>query len=176
MKKIAIILLLLSSLYADAKIYTGASYGYLNESFSAENAKANSVGVAKIKVGYGDIKGYAVEFSLDYSAADSNYLSSEIAPRYAMNIDLVKAFDFDIYINPFFKAGMGSGYLESTENGKLAFGSFKVGAGTFIPINYYLDLELGYEYKYVSYEKLKDAVSSELSDVNIIYAGFNVRF
>jgi opacity protein-like surface antigen len=176
LKKIAIILLLISSLYADAKIYTGASYGYLNESFSAENAKANAVGVAKIKVGYGEIAAYAVEFSLDYSQADSDYLSSEAAPRYAMNIDLVKAFDFDIYINPFFKVGMGTGYLDSKEYGKLSFGSFKVGAGTFIPVTEYLDFELGYEYKYLSYEKIQDAQDSERSNVNIVYAGFNVRF
>lgn len=176
MKKIAIILLLLSSLYAEAKFYTGASYGYLNESFSAESAKANTVNVSKIKVGYGEIDGYAVEFSVDYSEADSNYLSSEVASRYAMNVDLVKAFDFDIYINPFFKAGMGTGYLESSENGTLTFGSFKIGAGTFIPVTDYLDFELGYEYKYVSYEKVENAQEAERSDVNIMYAGFNLRF
>lgn len=176
MKKIAIILLLISSLYADAKIYTGASYGYLNETFSTESAKANTVGVSKIKIGYGDREAYAVEFSIDYSNADSDYLSTEVAPRYAINVDLVKAFDFDIYINPFFKAGIGTGYLDTTQNANLTFGSFKIGAGTFIPLNEYFDFEVGYEYKYISYEKLKNADKSELSDVNIIYAGFNLRF
>jgi opacity protein-like surface antigen len=176
LKKIAIILLFISSLYGDAKIYTGASYGYLNETFSNENAKANAVDVSKIKIGYGDREGYAVEFSVDYSNTDSDYLSTEDSPRYAINVDLVKAFDFDIYINPFFKAGIGTGYLDSTQNGNLTFGSFKIGAGTFIPVTEYLDFELGYEYKYISYEKIQSATESELSDVNIVYAGFNVRF
>jgi hypothetical protein len=175
-KKIAIILLLLSSLYADAKIYTGVSYGYLNESFSNENAEANAVGVTKFKLGYGDIKGYAIELSFDYSNTDSDYLSTQTASRYAMDIDLVKAFDFNIFINPFFKAGIGTGYLDTEENGNLTFGSFKIGVGTFIPLNEYIDFELGYEYKFISYEKLENAQESELSDVNIAYAGFNLRF
>ena len=176
MKKIAVFLLLLSSLYGDAKFYTGVSYGYLNEKFANENAKANEVDVATIKVGYGDRSAYAAEFSLNYSEADSDYLSTEVAQRYAINIDLVKAFDFDIYFNPFFKAGIGAGYLDTTQNNKLTFGSFKVGAGAFIPVNEHFDFEVGYEQKYLSYEKIQEDRDSELSDVNIIYLGCNVRF
>ncbi|MDD2791268.1 MAG: outer membrane beta-barrel protein [Sulfurimonas sp.] len=176
MKKIALFFLLLSSLYAEAKFYTGASYGYLNEDFEQDNAKANEVDVLKIKVGYGEREAYAAEFSLDYSEADSQYLSTNVAQRYAMGIDLVKGFDYDIYIIPFFKAGIGTGYLDSSDHGKITFGSFKVGAGTLIPLNEHFDFELGYEYKYISYEKISDDRNSDRSDVNIIYAGFNVRF
>ena len=176
MKKIALLAFLLSSLYADAKFYTGVAYGLLNEKFSNETAKANEVSVAKIKVGYGDIAAYAVEFSLDFSETDSDFLSAETAKRYDFNIDLIKAFDYDIYVNPFFKVGVGTGFLDTTDNGKLSFGSFKVGAGTFVPITDSVDIEVGYEYKYLSYEKATNLHISEQSHVNILYLGANFRF
>ncbi len=176
MKKILLFLLVTSALYSEAQIYMGASYGGYNESFSDDTMKENTNPMIKLKVGYGVREAYAVEFSLDYTKVDAN---STDVNRYGLNVDLVKAFDFP-YVNPFFKAGFGTRYVEAADYGKLTFGSFNLGAGIYIPINKHMDIEVGYDYRYLSYERVDDtssATTKEItSNVNIVYGGLNVRF
>jgi len=176
LKKILLFLLITSALYSEAKIYMGASYGSYDESFADETLKTNNNPLIKLKVGYGVREAYAVEFSVDYTQVDSN---STDVNRYGLNVDLVKAFDFP-YINPFLKAGFGTGYVETASYGKLTFGSFNLGAGLYIPINEHMDIELGYEYRNLSYERVDDpngSTTQEItSHVNIAYGGLNVRF
>jgi len=171
LKKILLFLLITSALYSEAKIYMGASYGGYNESFSDETKKENRDPIARLKVGYGVREAYAVEFSLDYTQVDSNATSVN---RYGLNVDLVKAFDFP-YVNPFFKAGFGAGFVDTVSHGQLTFGSFNLGAGLYIPINEHMDIEIGYDYRNISYERMNDTIEIT-SHVNIIYGGFNVRF
>ena len=182
LKKITLLLLLITSLLnAESKVYFGTGYAYNNETISYKNnSKTISNNAARIKVGYGDRKAYAVEFSLDYVDNKSAIFDTNDGKKYGFNVELLKAWDFGIYINPYLKAGFGAGYLETPadlNNGSLTYGSFNLGAGFFIPINEHLDIELTYEYKNVSYQKLDTNESfSPSSHLNIAYVGVNFRF
>ena len=187
MKKIILFSLLLTSLlYSDAKIYMGVGGGIYNETLDDTASTSISANMARIKVGYGVREAYAIEFSIDY-VDNSEILINDIngtvadGPRYALNVELIKAFDFGIYVNPFVKAGFGMGYTEITVNGvedSLSFGTFNLGLGTYIPINEHLDIELGYDYKYISYQRLQqtDKESTITSMAHTGYVGVNVRF
>ena len=182
MKKLLPLLLLFSSLlFAEAKIYLGAGYAYNSETVkynSSEDTISNNA--LRLKIGYGDRKAYAVELSLDYVDNKSSIFDSGDGKKYGFNVELLKAWDFDIYVNPFVKAGFGAGYLETPadlNNGSLTYGSWNLGTGIFIPINEHFDIELAYEYKYVSYQKLdNDLASNPTSSLNIGYIGVNFRF
>ena len=173
--------LFISSLYADAKIYVGAGTGLFNEKFSSIEA-TNDSNLASIKIGYGRRDSYAVEFSVDYIGKDSNIYSSNDGDKIGYNIDLIKAFDLGIYINPYLKAGFGAGYFNVTSDriDDINYGSFNLGFGTYIPINESFDFEVGYSYRNTSYERSDTRSSSDsksyLSHVNIIYTGVNFRF
>jgi hypothetical protein len=181
LKKIIIFSLLLTSLYSDAKIYTGLSVGYLNEEFSNALSTTSSAEMAKLKIGYGIREAYAIELSFDYLKNESSIFSrngEKDNDKYGINIELVKAFDWDIYINPYFKAGFGAGYLKLEESSQdsLNYGTFNLGLGFFIPINEHFDFEVGYDYKYVSYEKFIVTGKDINSNMHGAYLGLNARF
>ncbi len=177
MKTLTLFLLLLSSLIAESKVYVGANYGYLNESFASGLDYEGSSSIARVKIGYGDINAYGVEFSVEYVDNELNVYSVNDSEKYAFNVDLIKAFDFDIFFNPFFKAGLGTGYLQTESVGKVTYGSFNLGFGVLIPITDYADVEIGYDYKNLSYERPTGEESESYeSHVNGTYAGVNVRF
>ena len=178
-KSLLISLLLFTSLYSDAKTYIGFNYGVFNEKFNNLEAE-NSAQTISLKVGYGDIKAYAIEFSVDRVQNDSNIFSKNDGNKYSLNIELIKAFDFDTFANPFFKIGFGTSRLKIDRKvqNNLYSGSFNLGFGSFFPITSNIDLEIGYNYRYITYEKL-DNISNKISyesNVNIIYSGLNVRF
>ena len=185
MKKIILFLLLLSSLFGEAKFYIGSSYGMLEEEFTDDIDAQSSTSVVTVKAGYGVREAYAVELALEYIDTQSKIFSSNSdtefdGAKYGMNVSLLKAFDLDIYILPFIKAGFGAGSLtiERIMQNKLYYGSFNVGTGFFIPIAKNFDFELGYDYKYTSYEAI-DTIAEKLSyqsHINIAYLGLNVRF
>jgi len=177
----------MTSLYSsssDAKIYLGTSYGYLNESFSdtvnhsGKDISSVSAQTAAFKIGYGIRDAYAVEFSVEYTQKDKDVFSQNDKDRYGINLEVMKAFDWNIYINPFFKGGFGAGYLkiDNPNNSSLSFSSYNLGAGFFIPVNEHLDFEVGYKYKFTSYEKIEDSEDKLHSHINIGYLGVNVRF
>jgi len=177
--KTILLLLLFSSLYSEAKIYVGANYGYYDEAFSDIDAK-NSTNVASVKIGYGIREAYAIELSVDKIYDKASIFSPNDADRYSINLEFVKAFDLGIHVNPFFKAGFGGGVLkvERTMQETLNYGSFNVGVGAFIPISDHIDLEFGYNLKYLAYESV-DYVTEQTSyksSADTIYSGFNVRF
>lgn len=183
MKKILLITLLYTSIFAEAKVYMGLGYGLYNETYtnSAAGLPDTTDNAARIKFGYGARDAYAVEFSIDYiehASYDTNPVIGK--SKYGFNIALMKSFDFDIYINPFIRLGFGAGMIDNYENNNpsLSYGSYDVGTGFFIPINEYSDIEFAYEYKYLSYEKENtlDSTISNTSNVNIFYLGYNIRF
>jgi len=182
LKKIILFSLLITSLYADAKIYMGAGYGLHNETITLYDESENSISanMATIKVGYGIRESYAIEFSVDYIDNSEKLFLSSDGTKYGLNIELIKAFDFGIYVNPFVKVGFGMGYMETTikaNENSLSFGTYNLGLGTFIPINEHLDIELAYTYKYISYQKsVTTETDSETSMANVGYVGVNVRF
>lgn len=181
MKKLLLISSFCSSvLLADAGIYIGTGYAYNSETLSTTN-KTISNNAARIKIGYGDIKAYAIELSFDYIDNNKFYFAQNDGEKYGFNIELLKAFDFGIFFNPFLKAGFGGGYMKTAadlHNQKLSYGSFNFGVGAFIPLSKHFDLEIAYEYKNLSYEKLDitSSLTNPKSDLNIAYCGFNYRF
>ena len=181
MKKITLLLLISSLLFGESKIYFGTGYTYNSETISYEsNEKSVSNNGARIKFGYGDREAYAVEFSIDYLDITKQYLNDSDKYKLGFNVELLKAFDFGIYVNPFFKAGFGAGYMDTTAdtyNNSLTYGSFNLGGGIFIPINEHFDVEVAYEYKNISYQKVdtNDSYSPDGS-LHTGYIGVNFRF
>lgn len=184
MKKLILFLLLVSSLYSESKVYVGLSAGVFNEQFSEIEA-TNSSSIAAFKIGYGDIKAYAVEFSLDYAQNSSKIFSSspnvtKDGDKYGFNVSLLKAFDWDIYVLPFAKIGFGTGFLDIDRElqKSLTYGSFQFTLGTFVPIGDDFDLELGYEIRTTSYEAINTIITNTSYDSmsNIAYMGINYRF
>lgn len=168
-------------MYSDAKIYFGANYGLHYETFEAKAQKAYSnTNALGLKVGYGNRDDYAFEFSLDATKNEANVISENDSQKYALNIELLKAFDFDLFFNPFVKIGFGAGYLSVDREtaSTINFGSFNFGTGIFIPLSESTDIELGYIYKSISYEKfnLLDEKAELQSSQHGAYAGFNFRF
>jgi len=181
LKKIPLLLLISSLLLAQSSIYLGTGYGYNKEdiSYNAKHFSKNN-NAARIKIGYGDRKAYAVELSFDYVDNNKKIFNAQDGKKYGFNVELLKAFDFGIYVNPFLKAGFGAGYLETpadTTNSSLTYGTFNLGTGMFIPLNKHFDIELAYEFKNVSYQKLDNNLTySPSSTLHIGYIGVNFRF
>jgi hypothetical protein len=173
------ILLFSTSIYADAHVYFGTGVARVTEKLSSsEKSITNTQKV--IKIGYGDRESYAVELALNYTSNHSEYFAPNDAYKYGFSIDLMKAYELGIFINPYIKLGFGSGALKTnadTNNNSLTYGTFNSALGFFIPFSSQFDAEIAYQYKYVSYEKI-DLTSSDnpTSHINLIYAGINIRF
>jgi len=181
LKKIILLTLLITSLYSKATVYVGADYGYYSEDFDSIDAKSSST-LTRLKVGYGDIKSYAAEFSLEYAMNKSNIFSvnGQDGNKLGFDIALIKAYNFNKYFYPYVKVGFGSGVLEISRSvqSRLSYGSFNLGAGFYIPISRHVDIELAYLYKQVSYEPI-DYISyrkSYKSKINTTSLGINIRF
>jgi len=173
----------MSSLFAEAKIYLGTHYALYNESFNEVDASSSSDLVA-LKIGYGDIKAYAVEFSVEYARNKSKVFSSTPTTstdgnKFGFNVSLLKAFDFT-YLYPYIKAGFGTGYLDvdRTLQDSLTYGSFQGTLGTYIPINDIFDAEVAYEIRHNSYKSVNQIITkpSFSSVSNIVYFGLNFRY
>ncbi|MFT5836127.1 MAG: opacity protein-like surface antigen [Sulfurimonas sp.] len=158
----------------------GVGAGYIHEAFSDSASTTNSAEMGKIKIGYGNREAYAIEFSFDYFKNDENVFSStgKDSDKFGMNVELVKALDIDTFFNPYFKAGFGAGFVDVNhdDQSSLNYSTFNLGFGFYIPINEHLDIDLGYDYKYISYEELTSTSSKVTSNLNGAYLGINVRF
>jgi len=181
LKKIILLLLISVLLFAQSKIYLGTGYAYNAENISYNDSSLSvNNNAARIKIGYGNRKSYAIELSFDYVDNNKEIFGPDDGQKYGFNVEVLKAFDFDIYVNPFVKAGFGAGYLKTPEdvtNGSLTYGTFNLGTGFFIPLNKHFDIEVAYEFKNVSYQKLDNNLTySPSSTLHIGYVGVNYRF
>jgi hypothetical protein len=178
-KSLLLSVILCASLYGDAKKYVGMSYGSFSEKFSNLN-ETDKTSLTTLKVGYGDHKAYSIEFSLQRAENNSAIFSKSDGNKYGFNIELIKAFDISKYLYPFFKVGFGTGRvsISQADQDSLYSGSFNIGIGSYIPLNQYIDIEVGYNYRYNSYEKFEEEnrVVSYNSKVTIFYSGLNLRF
>ncbi|SFV55888.1 hypothetical protein MNB_SM-4-259 [hydrothermal vent metagenome] len=182
MKLTILFLLLITSLYSESKVYMGLNYGIFSESFGDIDATSSSH-ITTVKIGYGDIKAYAVEFSFDYTQNNSKIFSStnisSDGNKIGFNVSLLKSFDFN-YLYPFIKVGFGTGSLaiDRALQSSLSYGSFQGSLGTYIPLSESFDIELGYELRHTSYESVNTIVTttSYSSLVNIAYVGINYRY
>ena len=181
MKQIILLTLFSLSLCAETTFYIGTGYGYHNETYSDQNnvSHTNSANMIALKVGYGQREAYAIEFTTGYIANKDKLIDNSDAHKYDFSVDFIKAFDFDIYILPYLRAGIGTGLLKSDidADGDLTYGTFNLGTGVFLPLSKHFDFEVGYNYKYLTYEKLHDeSTYIPSTHVNIIYIGINARF
>lgn len=177
MKKILILATLLSSLYAKTGFYVGANIGGVDEIFKNYDDKETTLQKTTLKVGYGNIKAYAIEFSLEQMTTSENVFSNKDSNRYNFNVELLKALDLHTFINPYIKAGFGTGRMKmANSQERLRYGSYNLGAGAFIPLKYGFDFEIGYSYRYYSYEKLDTTNKVYKSHQNSLYTGVNYRF
>jgi opacity protein-like surface antigen len=180
LKKILSFLLLACALYGEAKLYVGTGVGLLSEKFDDANYKSKTYNHAKFKIGYGDIDAYAVEFSFDYTQKDAKSNVYNETDTYGLSVELLKAFNLDLFANPYLKAGFGFGSCKTNgaQSDTIHHGHFTLGTGVFIPLNEHFDLQLGYEYKNISYERSNQATTDTKikSHANVGYAGINVRF
>ena len=179
MKKIIILTTLLGSLYADAGFYIGANVGGVNEIFINYDDKEITMQRTTLKAGYGDINAYAIEFSVEQTTTSEEVLSTKDSNRYSFNVELLKAFNFATFFNPYIKAGFGAGALKisDTEQDNLKFGSYNLGTGAFVPLKYGFEFEVGYSYRYFSYERIESRNDKVYkSHQNSIYTGINYRF
>jgi len=201
LKKILFFTLFSISLFAEATVYFGVDYGAYHENFTKNDAKAQVSSTIKAKLGYGLRKAYSVEINAEKTNnqhaliqnANSNNIDITQNSKLSVNVSLQKAFDPGIFVFPFFKAGFGAGKISVTATGKdldgndkdvtdLNFGSFNLGAGFLIPINESFDVEVGYDFRYQSYENLDASTTNNEkgpefeSKVNITYIGLNYRF
>jgi opacity protein-like surface antigen len=181
-KKLLYTLPLLSTLlFADSTIYVGTGYIFSNENFSYQGIdKSFSSNGARLKIGYGDIKAYAVELSMDYIDNKEAVLSPNDAEKIGFNLELLKSFDVNIFAYPFVKAGFGGGYFKTDAdvvNSSLTYGTWNLGGGLFVPYSQHIDFELAYEFKSLSYQKTDPELSSSpKSTLHIGYVGINFRF
>jgi opacity protein-like surface antigen len=178
LKKILSLLVLVSALYGEAKVYLGTGVGISHEKFDDADYKAKTYNHAKLKIGYGDIDAYAVEFSFDVTQKENANNIYNANDSYGLNIELLKAFNLKSFANPYMKAGFGFGYYKTNDAQahSMHYGNFILGAGVFIPFSEHYDLQLGYEYKTISYEKAQGTTKNINATANIGYVGINVRF
>jgi len=173
-----LLILLTSTLFADAKVYVGTGLTRVVETLDStkENIPNSEL---SIKIGYGKRTSYAIELSANYTKNKSKYFAENDTQKIGFNVDLIKAYDFDIYVNPYVKVGFGAGSLKTnadTTNQSLTYGNFNAALGFFIPLSNQMDVELAYQYKYLSYEKIDlTSASNPTSHSNGIYIGFNIR-
>ena len=187
MKKYIFLFLLLSYtvLFARTNVYVGLGLSRVVETLqpylSYVPQKRDVVNTElSMKIGYGHRDSYAAELSLDYLQNHSKVYGQGDAQKLGFNVSVLKAYDFGIYVNPFLKAGFGAGTLKTNVdniNQSLTYGNFHLGGGFFIPLSSQMDVELAYQYQYISYEKIDlENAAYPKSHLNGVYAGFNIRF
>lgn len=189
MKKILLISILCSSfVFAGAKVYMGVLGGSSSEVFSKPSSQTVTSPVAKVILGYGNYKSYSIELGWIYNQNSQNYFSnngSKDGPKYSLDLNLVKAFNFGEPIYPFFKLGIGGGYLNTnihTTSGadvkSLNFSSFDAGGGFTYLISKSFSFELCLTYKHRNYQKIDQALSGQSIASNVIttLAGVIYRF
>ncbi len=188
MKKIFLISILCSSfVFADAKVYIGVLGGSSSETYSKPTSRTTTSPAAKVILGYGNYKSYSIELGWIYNQNSQNYFSnngSKDGVKYSLDLNLVKAFDLGGRIYPFFKLGIGGGYLNtdittsSSEVKSLNFSSFDAGGGFTYLLSKSFSCELALTYKHRNYQKIDQASSGQsiASNVFTTLVGVIYRF
>ncbi len=187
MRKILLSVFFSAVLWAESGVYIGAGGTMYNEDFTfnstgfASNEMSATYQGSKIKIGYGERKAYAIEFSLSYGEYDKNIFSDDDGAQVFVDIDIIKAFDTDIGFYPFIKFGFGVGNLKIDRvlDSSVASGSFQVGGGFFIPIfGGDFELEASAVYRWKNFEGIDLVGDTAEIDSSVIepYIGLGYRF
>jgi hypothetical protein len=183
---LTLLLGVLTCVSAEPTVHIGLGTAGGSETFSVKNPGQDAqeehaaLQTVQLKAGYGDIRAYAVELDLGYGRYDKNIFSNKDTDYIYFDLSLIKAFDFDWGLYPFFKLGFGTGELEvrRTLTNSVSSGSFFGGVGFYWPVAFGFDLELSAIYRDKSWEDL-DMVGAQVeSESGIVepYLGINYRF
>ena len=187
LRRILMLLLVTAGLANAAETVTlGIGAVGSNEYFTVSNPgipardEKRMFNAVQIKVGYGDIKAYAVEMDIGYGRYDKNIFSAEDTDYIYADIALLKAFDFGFGAYPFLKAGFGTGELEIRRSlvHSISAGDFFAGGGVYVPLAWGLDVEASVVYRDKSWEDI-DMIGAQTETASYIvepYIGLNYRF
>ena len=187
MRKILLTAILSVTLWAEAGIYIAAGGTVFNEdfTFNSEGFATNEMSAVyqggKFKIGYGDRNAYAIEVGLSYGEYDKNIFSDDDGAQIFVDIDIIKAFDFDIGFYPFIKFGFGAGNLKIDRilDSSVASGSFQAGGGFFLPLfgsDFELEASAVYRWKHFEGIDLVGDPADIESTVLEPYIGLGYRF
>ena len=132
MRSIFILSFLYISLFAEAAAYIGLSIEDSTEFFVLDERTVNaSTPQYKIKAGYGDIGGYAVEAAFSYMDYATDVFSTNDGAALMLDITLFKGWDVGYNLYPYLDVGIGMGDMnvERQLEGSLKFSSINFGGG-----------------------------------------------
>lgn len=169
------------SLFAEAAGYIGLSIEDSTEFFVLSDRTVDaSTPQYKIKAGYGDISGYAVEAAFSYMDYATNVFSSNDGEALMLDITLFKGWDVGYNLYPYLDVGIGMGDMkvERQLEESLTFSSFNFGGGIRYVINNTYDFDIGLNYKLRTWQTISlvaDSVNVTSHLVNP-YIGINYHF
>lgn len=186
MKKIVLAAVMAVSVWAEAGGYFGVgvtggseNYNVANPGVSKRDTSASFQAV-EMKLGYGNIKAYAVELDLGYGRYDQNVFSTQDGDYLFFDLSLIKAFETPWSLYPFFKLGFGTGELSvaRTTTESISSGSWFGGGGIYWSLGAGFDLETSVIYSYKRWQGL-DMIGSDVTTYSWLfqpYIGLNWRF
>ena len=166
---------------AEPQAFLGFGGGSLVEQYSSTSINKTVGGYhAKVTAGYGERTAYMVQIGLSYIEYDSNVFSPDDGYNLYLDVDLIKAFDFNIGFYPFVKAGFGAGKMKVARSvqSELGNGDFHLGAGVYVPLGKYVDIEFSFVSRGKNWEKINlIATQEEVTSASIEpYFGINFRY
>jgi len=174
--------LLYLSLFAEHKAYIGLSIEDSTEFFVLEgkdpvNASAPQY---KIKGGFGDIGGYAVEASFSYMDYKSNVFSDNDGAALMLDISLFKGWDVGYNLYPYLDVGIGMGDMKVKREleDSLSFSSFNFGGGLRYVISQTYDFDIGLNYKLRTWQTISLVSEGVHVTSHLVnpYIGINYHF
>ena len=181
MRIIFVLSLLYLSLFAETAGYIGLSIEDSTEFFVLDERTVNaSTPQYKIKAGYGDIGGYAVEAAFSYTDYATNVFSENDGAALMLDITLFKGWDVGHNFYPYLDVGIGMGDMkvERQLEKSLTFSSFNFGGGVRYVISNTYDFDIGFNYKLRTWETISlvaDSINVTSHLVNP-YIGINYHF
>jgi len=184
MRTLLLLSLFFFSLLAEPAGYIGISIEDSTELFLLDGETRDaSAPQYKVKAGYGDIAGYAVEASFSYMDYKTNIFSAPTGDDGAalmLDITLYKGWDLGYDLYPYLDVGIGMGDMRVDRQleDSLTFSSFNFGGGIRYVINNTYDFDIGLNYKLRTWQTI--SLVSEKVDVtsHLInpYIGINFHF
>jgi len=181
MRILLVLLSLYISLLAEHKGYVGFSIEDSSEYFAiGTEERIASAPQFKIKAGYGDIDGYAVEASFSYMDYAQNIFSTNDGSALMLDITVYKGWDVGYNLYPYLGLGIGMGDMkvERQLEESLTFSSFNFGGGLRYVISRTYDFDVGLNYKLRTWQTISlvtDKINATSHLVNP-YIGINYHF
>ncbi len=181
MRIFSLLLILLTTLFAEHKGYVGFSIEDSTELFILDGKTIDaSAPQYKVKGGFGDIDGYAVEASFSYMDYQTNVFSDNDKKALMLDISLFKGWDLGHNLYPYLDVGIGMGDMKVDRQleKSLTFSSFNAGGGLRYVISDTYDFDIGVNYKRRTWETIS-LIASKINVTSHLvnpYFGINYHF